>query len=165
MQVSFVITLYNQLAHSRDRLKSRTPPCPPASLFEIILGDDASTDGPREFLRELAPAHIVLRNEQNLGYAASNNRVGASSVVRHHVSSSESRQACEYRNAQRFLARWQPRTPALKQEWALCWSDSADQAYLLLGWLRNGVALIVRTDCLAAWQSATQTCAPLRANH
>lgn len=248
MQVSFIIPLYNQLPHTRACLESLHATLPAGLSHEIILVDDASTDGTREFLRELAPPHVVLRNERNLGYAGSNNRaariaqgkllallnndliltpgwlepmldaaalprsgvvgniqlsastgeldhagiifheggypihrraalaevraegpvvampavtaacclvdrewfcraggfdegyrngfedvdlclraredgfvhrVATGSVVRHHVSSSEGRGAFEFRNARRFLARWQPRALALENEWAL----------------------------------------------
>lgn len=45
------------------------------------------------------------------------NLVATRSVVHHHISSSEGRGAYEFRNAQRFLARWGPRAFALQQEW------------------------------------------------
>lgn len=248
MIVSYIIPLYNQLAHTHACLDSLRATIPAGLAYEIILVDDASTDGTREFLAGLAPPHVALRNDQNLGYAASNNRaariaqgrflallnndlilspgwleplleaaalprtgvvgniqlntatgeldhagiifhqggypihhraplaevqaagpilmmpavtaacclvdrawflraggfdegyrngfedvdlclrargdgfvnrVATRSVIRHHVSSSEGRGAFEHRNARRFLARWQPRTLALEQEWAL----------------------------------------------
>jgi len=47
------------------------------------------------------------------------NLVSTTSVVRHHISRSPGRASCEYRNAQRFLARWGPRSATLEREWAL----------------------------------------------
>lgn len=51
----------------------------PAGLsHEIILIDDGSTDGTRDWLSSLVhPTVRVLRNEQNLGFAATNNRAAA----------------------------------------------------------------------------------------
>ena len=74
MQVSFIIPIFNQLAYTQACLSSLRATLPPGLSHEIILVDDASTDGSRDFLRELAPPHIVLLNERNLGYAAANNR-------------------------------------------------------------------------------------------
>jgi GT2 family glycosyltransferase len=47
------------------------------------------------------------------------NLVATTSVVRHHISSSEGRGSHEFRNARHFLARWAPRAAALEQEWNL----------------------------------------------
>jgi GT2 family glycosyltransferase/glycosyltransferase involved in cell wall biosynthesis len=247
VQVSFIIPVFNQLAHTRACLESLKASLWPTLTHEIILIDDGSTDGTRQFLSELPPPVIVLLNERNLGYAASNNRaariaqgeflallnndlvltpgwlqpmleafrarpnagvvgnlqldasndavdhagvvfrqggyplhlretvaeaqargphpvvpavtaacclvrrewfvraggfdegyrngfedsdlclraredglvnvVATASVVRHHISQSEGRSAFEYRNAERFLARWGERTAALEREW------------------------------------------------
>lgn len=74
MQVSFVIPAFNQLAHTEACLSSLKATIPSNLTHEIIVVDDASTDGSRDFLRELAPPHVILLNERNLGYAVSNNR-------------------------------------------------------------------------------------------
>lgn len=74
MQVSFILPLYNQLTLTRACLESLRATVPSSVAPEIILVDDGSTDGTREFLRELAPPCVVLLNERNLGYAAANNR-------------------------------------------------------------------------------------------
>lgn len=74
MQVSFIIPVFNQLAYTQACLGSLKRTLPPGLSHEIILIDDGSSDGTREFLRELAPPYVVLLNDRNLGYAASNNR-------------------------------------------------------------------------------------------
>lgn len=74
MQVSFIIPIFNQLAHTQACLASLKSTLPAGLSHEIILVDDGSTDASRDFLRELPPPHLVLLNERNLGYAASNNR-------------------------------------------------------------------------------------------
>ena len=256
MQVSFLIPVFNQLELTQACLASLRATLPSGLTHEIIVVDDASTDNSRDFLRELPPPYVVLLNERNLGYAASNNRaarvaqgeflvllnndlvlepgwlepmleafarfsrtgivgniqlavdtgevdhagvvfrdggypvhhrepvlvaqargpyaefpavtaacctvrrewfvraggfdesyrngfedndlclraredgftnfVATGSVVRHHISRSVGRAAYEYRNADRFLARWGPRAVALEQEWSL--SDARTRA-------------------------------------
>jgi GT2 family glycosyltransferase/glycosyltransferase involved in cell wall biosynthesis len=74
VQVSFIIPVFNQLAFTQACLASLKATLPSSLVHEIILVDDASTDNSRDFLRELPPPHVVLLNERNLGYAASNNR-------------------------------------------------------------------------------------------
>ncbi len=77
MQVSFIIPLYNCLAHTRECVRTLQATLPPALCHEIILVDDGSTDGTREWLATLpAPFRVVL-NDRNLGYAGANNRGAA----------------------------------------------------------------------------------------
>lgn len=77
MQVSFVIPLFNCLALTRACLESLQRTLPRDLDHEIILVDDGSTDGTREWLASLetkdGPIRVLL-NERNLGYAAANNR-------------------------------------------------------------------------------------------
>ena len=82
MQVSFLIPLFNCLALTRAGLETLQATLPAGLQYEIILVDDGSTDGTREWLRTLdtaaasSPFRVVL-NERNLGYAAANNRGAA----------------------------------------------------------------------------------------
>lgn len=47
---------------------------PPRCGFEVIVSDDASTDGSPEMVRELFPEAVLRVNEVNSGYAQTNNR-------------------------------------------------------------------------------------------
>ncbi len=77
MQVSFVIPLYNCLSFTRETVASLQATLPRGLAHEIILVDDGSTDGTREWLAELTAPFRVVLNERNLGYAAANNRGAA----------------------------------------------------------------------------------------
>lgn len=77
MQVSFVIPLYNCLNHTQACLASLQATLPRDLAHEIILVDDGSTDGTRDWLRTLPAAIRVVLNESNLGYAGANNRGAA----------------------------------------------------------------------------------------
>lgn len=74
MQVSFIIPLYNCLNLTQECLRSLQASLPASLKYEIILVDDGSTDGTREWLATLSPPCRVLLNERNLGYAGANNR-------------------------------------------------------------------------------------------
>jgi len=90
-KVSFVIPLFNCLDLTKACLASLQSTLPRGLDHEILLVDDGSTDGTREWLQGLsspavspsnpsnglhtpAPPVRVLLNDTNLGYAASNNR-------------------------------------------------------------------------------------------
>ena len=74
MQVSFIIPLYNCLAHSRECLRTLRATLPAGLEHEIILVDDGSIDGTREWLQTLTAPCRVLLNERNLGFARTCNR-------------------------------------------------------------------------------------------
>ncbi|MFA6285810.1 MAG: glycosyltransferase [Opitutaceae bacterium] len=72
--LSVITATFNKLELSQDYLSSLEAN-PPDEPWEIIWVDDGSTDGTRDWLQNLpAPRHRVIFNNQNLGYAASNNR-------------------------------------------------------------------------------------------
>jgi O-antigen biosynthesis protein len=74
MQVSFIIPLYNCLAHTRECLRTLQATLPPGLAHEIIFVDDGSTDGTRDWLKTLAAPCRVILNEHNLGFAGACNR-------------------------------------------------------------------------------------------
>src|SRR5688572_16593950 len=77
-RVSVVIPLHNCLPLTQAMLRSLQVTMPESVSREIILIDDGSTDGTREWLGTLQGSEIrVLLNERNLGYAVSNNRAAA----------------------------------------------------------------------------------------
>ncbi len=77
VQVSFVIPLFNCLALTRACVESLQRTIPTGLSHEIILVDDGSTDGTRDWLGTLAPPFRALLNEHNVGYARANNRGAA----------------------------------------------------------------------------------------
>jgi len=77
MQVSFIIPLYNCLTLTQECLRTLQATLPAGLAHEIILVDDGSTDGTREWLGSLTAPCRVLLNERNLGFAATCNRGAA----------------------------------------------------------------------------------------
>jgi len=78
VRVSFIIPLYNCLPLTQAMLASLQATIPATLDHEIILVDDGSTDGTRDWLKTLAqPPFTVVLNERNLGYAGANNRAAA----------------------------------------------------------------------------------------
>ena len=76
IEISFITPLFNCLAYTKEYLRSIAQTLPDR-LCEIILVDDFSTDGTREFLKTLAdPPYRVFLNQSNLGFAKSSN-IGA----------------------------------------------------------------------------------------
>lgn len=72
-QVSFVVPLFNQLDATKAMLASLLNTIPAGLPYEILLADDASTDGTQEWLAALNHPQIrVLCSQQNRGYAVNN---------------------------------------------------------------------------------------------
>ena len=77
MTVSFIVPLYNCLPLTQAMVASLRASLPTGLEHEIVLVDDGSTDGTREWLAGLATPFRVALNEQNLGYGGANNRGAA----------------------------------------------------------------------------------------
>jgi GT2 family glycosyltransferase len=77
MQVSFIIPLYNCLAHTRECLRTLQATLPAGLAHEILFVDDGSTDGTRAWLAQLPAPCRALLNERNLGFAGACNRGAA----------------------------------------------------------------------------------------
>ncbi len=71
--LTIIISCYNTCELARDCLRSIYAN-PPTDPYEIILVDDASTDGTSEMARSTFPEVRLLRNEVNRHYTFSNNR-------------------------------------------------------------------------------------------
>ena len=73
-ELSIVIPVFNCLALTQACLTSLEETIGRRSDFEVILVDNASTDGSADWLSTLpAPRYRLLRHAENLGYAAANN--------------------------------------------------------------------------------------------
>ena len=78
VKLGIVIPLFNQLAHTQAMLASLRATLPGGAdgpQHEVVLVDDGSTDGTREWLTALAgqPGLRVVLNPDNLGFAAACN--------------------------------------------------------------------------------------------
>lgn len=80
MKLSFITPLFNGLALTQAMLASLRSTLPPGLEYEIILIDDGSTDGTREWLASLAAPCRTLTNPINLGFAATCNRGAAAAT-------------------------------------------------------------------------------------
>lgn len=74
IRVSFIVPLFNHLAETQAMVESLRASIPANLAHEIILVDDFSMDGTRDWLATLDdPAIKTLFNPRNMGYAMSNN--------------------------------------------------------------------------------------------
>jgi GT2 family glycosyltransferase len=80
MKVSFIVPLYNCLPLTQAMVESLQATLPAGLEHEILLVDDGSTDGTRDWIAGLGAPFRVLLNERNSGYAASNNRGAAAAT-------------------------------------------------------------------------------------
>jgi len=75
--LSVVIPLFNCLPLTQAVVAGLRTTLPAGLAYEVILVDDGSTDGTREWLATLRPPFRAVLNESNLGYGAANNRGAA----------------------------------------------------------------------------------------
>lgn len=79
VRFSICTALFNCLDLTRAYLASLEETMEGSAVgYEVILVDDGSSDGTREFLKTLKPPYRILLNEENLGFAGSNNRAAES---------------------------------------------------------------------------------------
>ncbi|HEX6386583.1 MAG TPA: glycosyltransferase family 2 protein [Anaerolineae bacterium] len=71
--VSVIVLNYNSMAHLSDNLASLHQLDYPADRLEIVLADNASSDGSTEWVAANYPAVRIVENNANLGFAAGNN--------------------------------------------------------------------------------------------
>src|SRR5580698_5248787 len=76
-RLSIVTPLFNCLAETKAMLASISETIPGGVSYEVILVDDGSTDGTREWIAGLKRPFRVLLNEGNIGFGASSNRGAA----------------------------------------------------------------------------------------
>jgi len=72
MKLSIVIVSWNVKDDLLACLRS-IEQNPPSEEFEVIVVDNASTDGSAEAVRNLFPRVMLIPNNQNMGFAAANN--------------------------------------------------------------------------------------------
>jgi GT2 family glycosyltransferase len=71
--VSVVVLSYNSWTHLRHLLPSLLVLDYPSQRLELLLVDNASTDGSVKWVEATYPSVRIVRNSANLGYAAGNN--------------------------------------------------------------------------------------------
>lgn len=74
MDLSIIIINWNTRDLLRDCLNSVLEGAPDHRSFEIIVVDNASTDGSQDMVRNLFPQVTMVMNERNRGFAAANNQ-------------------------------------------------------------------------------------------
>ena len=70
--ISVIVVSHNNGRHLGRCLESVNP-----SSNEVILVDNASTDGSLDLVRERFPEVVILPQDRNLGFAAANNLAAA----------------------------------------------------------------------------------------
>jgi GT2 family glycosyltransferase len=76
-RISVITPLFNCLAATQEMVASLRGSMPRRVSYEIVLVDDGSTDGTREWLAGLGEPFRVVLNERNLGFGAATNRGAA----------------------------------------------------------------------------------------
>jgi len=73
-RASIVIPLFNKFSYTLKALISISKNTPDDILYEVILVDNASTDETPRSLKKLGGNVVVLRNNENLGFAKASNQ-------------------------------------------------------------------------------------------
>lgn len=71
IQLSIIIVNYNGKEYLKDCLKSISICC--TVTHEVIIVDNASTDGSQSFLKKNHPEVVLIENDTNTGFAKANN--------------------------------------------------------------------------------------------
>jgi len=82
VQVSFIIPVFNQLAHTRACLEALRSHVSAKLDHEVILVNDGSDDATRSYLDHLSTGETVIHLETNRGYAAATNAGAARATGR-----------------------------------------------------------------------------------
>jgi len=83
-RLSVITPLFNCLGRTQAMLSSLRASIPGSIRYEVILVDDASTDGTREWIAGLGEPCRVILNERNMGFGAATNR-GAGHAPDYHL--------------------------------------------------------------------------------
>jgi GT2 family glycosyltransferase len=73
-ELSIIITNFNSKQYLYNCIASITSDIGGTFEYEVIVVDDASNDGSQEMVREKFPAVMLISNDKNIGYIASNNK-------------------------------------------------------------------------------------------
>jgi len=73
-RLSVITPLFNCLARTQAMLASLRKSIPSRISYEVILVDDGSTDGTRDWIAGLGEPFRIILNERNLGFGAATNR-------------------------------------------------------------------------------------------
>ncbi len=82
--ISIIIPLYNKVEYTRQCLEALSCSTPSLLNYEVILVDNASTDGTPDYLRTLAGDVTIITNLSNRGFARACNQ-GARLAMGDHV--------------------------------------------------------------------------------
>jgi GT2 family glycosyltransferase/thioredoxin-like negative regulator of GroEL len=73
LRCSIIIPLFNQVEYTKQCLEALIQNTPD-ELYEVIIVDNASTDGTKEFLKSLEGDVKIITNKENLGFAKACNQ-------------------------------------------------------------------------------------------
>ncbi|MCJ7737876.1 MAG: glycosyltransferase, partial [Anaerolineae bacterium] len=82
--VTVIVLNYNGLEHLGACFASLKEADYPSQTLQLMMVDNASTDGSVEFMREIYPEVQLVMNEDNRGFASGNN-VGARKATSEYV--------------------------------------------------------------------------------